>query len=162
MMKSFMMILAFCLYTATLFAQQKVNTLATQSVFKSQVNGYNYNGKADDPGRKNARELMDSIRNSPKWKAESEAIGAEFYNSAAWKKSKEESAKSLPLWDEHSTTGNKAWQDAVGKSHAELESSEAYKIYEAERKDFNKRLDIELIKQLHKNDPRYKTAFQSH
>jgi hypothetical protein len=159
MMKNFMITLAFCLCAGTLFAQVNTRSAGSQPVFNGRVTGYNYNGSADNPREKSARELMDSIRNSPKWKAEREAINAEFYNSAAWKKSKEEAARALPLWDTHSTTGNKAWQDAVGQSNAELESSEAYKIYQAKSKDFNKRLDRELMKQVYKDDPRYKIAF---
>lgn len=157
-MKNVMMTLAFCLCTATLFAQQNATTAGAQGIFNNRVTPYSYNGKVNDQRKINARELADSIRNSPKWKAESGAFSTEFYNSAAWKKNKEESARSLPLWDEHSTTGNKAWHDAVSKSHAELENSEAYKIYQAKVKDFNRRLDQELMKQLYKNDRRCKTA----
>jgi hypothetical protein len=150
-MKNVMITLALCLCAGTLFAQQNANS----GVFNSrQVTGYNYNKSKDNLHRKSAGELMDSIRNSPKWKAEREAFSAEFYNSAAWKKSKEDAARALPLWDTHSTTGNKAWQDAVGQSNAELESSEAYKTYQAKIKDFNRRLDQETMRQLYKDGPR--------
>lgn len=159
MMKNFMITLALCLCAGTLFAQVNAKPTSSQLVFNGRVTGYNYNGSANDPHKKSGGELMDSIRNSPKWKAEREAINAEFYNSAASKTHKEEISRSLPLWDTHSITGNKAWQDAVGQSNAELESSEAYKIYQAKSKDFNKRLERELMKQVYKDDPRYKTAF---
>ena len=158
MMKNVMMTLAFCLCTATLFAQQIANTADAQGISTSRKTQYSYSRTRDDKPRRSAGELIDSIRNSPNWKAEREAFSAAFYNSAAWKKSKEESSRSLPLWDEHSTTGNKAWQDAVGKSNAELENSDAYKTYQAKVKDFNRRIDQELIKQLSKTDPRYKTV----
>jgi hypothetical protein len=159
MMRNFMITLALCLCTATLFAQQNANVTAAKSAVNGSQISYIYNKSGDNLHRKSAGELMDSIRNSPKWKAEIARISAEFYNSAAWKKSKEDAARALPLWDTHSTTGNKAWQDAVGKSNAELENSEAYKIYQAKIKDFNSRWDQETMKQLHKDDPRYKTAF---
>jgi hypothetical protein len=160
MMKNFMITLALCLCTATLFAQQNANVTAAKGAFNGrQITSYNYNNSGDDMHRKSAGELMDSIRNSPKWKKEIAGISAEFYNSAAWKKSKEDAARALPLWDTHSTTGNKAWQDAVGQSNAELESSEACKTYQAKIKDFNKRLEQETMRQLYKDDPRYKTAF---
>lgn len=158
MMKNFMLTLAFCLCTATLFAQKNAEEKDRAS-YKRQAAGYDYSKSSDDQRRKSGGQIMDSIRNSSQWKAESGAFIAELYNSAAWKKSKEESARALPLWDEHSTTGNKAWQDAVGKSNAELENSEAYKIYQAKVKDFNRRLDQEIMKQLYKDDPRYRTAF---
>lgn len=159
MIKNIMITLALCLCTATLFAQAKANTTATQRVYTGRETSYSYNSSADDLHRKSARELMDSIRNSPKWKAEREVFDADFYNSGAWKKKKDESARALPLWDTHSTTGNKAWQDAVGKIDAEFENSEAYKTYQAKSKDFNRRLDQETMRQLHKDDPRYKAAF---
>ena len=159
MIRNILVAPAFCLCAAPLFAQQNADTTGTRNAFNGRTTKYSYNGSADDLHRKRAGKLMDSIRNTPEWRAESEGFSADFYNSAAWKKSKEESSKALPLWDTHSTTGNKAWQEAVGLSNAELENSEAYKIYQPKRKDFNKRLDRETMKQLYKDDPRYKTAF---
>jgi len=85
MMKNVMMALAFCLCTATLFAQQNVNAADAQGISTSRNTQYTYNRTRDDKPRRSPGELMDSIRNSPNWNAEREAFSAEFYNSAAWK-----------------------------------------------------------------------------
>lgn len=160
MMKNIMITLALCLCTATLFAQAKANTTTTQRVYTGSEARYSYNGSADDLRRKNAGYIMDSIRNSPKWRSESAAFIEEFHNSAAWKKSQESSGQTLKILGDHPGPKEYAiWREAISTINAELENSQAYKIYQAKSKDFNNRVDQETMRQLHKDDPRYKTAF---
>jgi hypothetical protein len=160
MMRNITITLALCLCAGTLFAQTKANTTTTQRAFTGSETRYSYNSSADDLRRKNAAYIMDSIRNSPKWRSESAAFIAEFHNSAAWKKSQERSGQTLKILGDH--PGPKEygiWREAISSINAELEDSQAYKIYHAKSKDFNNRVDREVMKQLHKDDPRYKTAF---
>lgn len=160
MMKNFMITLAFCLCTATLFAQQNANVTAAKSAFNGSQISYIHNKSGDNLHRKSAGELMDSIRNSPRWKNESAAFIVEFHNSAAWKKSQESSGQTLKILGDH--PGPKEygiWREVISTINAELENSQAYKIYQAKSKDFNNRVDQETMRQLYKDDPRYKKAF---
>lgn len=160
MMKKFMIALALCLCTGILFAQTNAGATNSQSVFNGRVTGYNYSNRTDDLRRKNAGHMIDSIRNSPDWKSEQDAFIAEFHNSAAWKKRQDASAGTLKILGDH--PGPKEygiWREVLERINSELQSSEAYKIYQEKSKDFNKRLDRETFKQLYKDDPRYKTAF---
>ncbi|MEO6520559.1 MAG: hypothetical protein ABIN91_02705 [Mucilaginibacter sp.] len=156
MIRNIKITLVLCLCVGSLFAQRNNNTV-TPVPYNSQLTGYNYNGSIDDLRRKRSGELREEIRNLPEWKSEFETYQREFHNSSAWKKSYASSAESLKILGDH--PGPKEygiWREVVSKNHAELESSEAYKIYDAKLKNFNKRLDQEYRRRLAEEylDPR--------
>ncbi len=154
MMKNIMITLALCLCTATLFAQTKANSTVTPSAYTGSEARYSYNGSADDLRRKRAAEIRDVLWNSPEWKNEREAYTAEYHNTDTWKKHYASSVESLKILGDHPGPKEYAiWREVVSRDNAEMENSEAYKIYDAKLKDFNKRLNQEQMRRLAEEYP---------